>query len=79
MSPMSTLVCFHNRPIRLNLELVRKPEHCLEYVIVHELVHLLEGSHNDRFGVLLSKYIPNRSSYKTELNRFPLSRPDWEL
>lgn len=65
--------------IWLNLELAKKPEHCLEYVIVHELVHLLERRHNDRFISLVSKYMPNWRSYKDELNRFPLSHPDWEL
>lgn len=65
------------RRIWLNLELAKKPEHCLEYVIVHELVHLLERRHNDHFVALVSKYMPNWRSYKDELNRFPLSHPDW--
>ncbi len=57
--------------IWLNLELIKKPTHCLEYVIVHELVHLLERHHGDRFKAYMSKFMPNWSFYKEELNSFP--------
>ena len=55
--------------IWLNLELIKKPPHCLEYVIVHELVHLLERNHNDRFKAYMTRFMPNWSLYKEELNR----------
>lgn len=45
--------------IRINLQLAKKPEECLEYVIVHELTHLLEPSHNQRFHAYMKKFLPN--------------------
>ena len=57
--------------IWLNLELIKKPQDCLEYIIVHELVHLLERKHGDRFKAYMSKFMPNWSSYKDELNCLP--------
>ena len=54
--------------IRLNLELVKKPVECLEYIIVHELVHFLERTHNDRFVAYMDKFMPKRKMYKDELN-----------
>lgn len=66
------------RRIWLNLELAKKPESCLEYVIVHELVHLLERTHNARFVALMNKFMPSWRTLKDELNRFPLSHPEWE-
>lgn len=62
----------------INLELAKKPEHCLEYIIVHEMVHLLERHHNDRFHYLLETYLPNWKQLKTELNQLPVSHADWE-
>jgi predicted metal-dependent hydrolase len=62
----------------LNLELAKKPKHCLEYVLVHEMLHLLERHHNDRFIAYLNELIPQWRSYKEELNRFPISHPDWK-
>jgi hypothetical protein len=47
------------RTIRLNTELAKKPAECLEYIIVHELVHLLEATHNARFVALMDRFIPN--------------------
>ena len=61
----------------INLELAKKPEHCLEYIIVHEMVHLLERHHNDRFHYLLETYLPNWKQLKTELNQLPVSHADW--
>jgi predicted metal-dependent hydrolase len=63
--------------IRLNLELVKKPKHCLEYIIVHELVHLIERRHNDRFVSLMDKFLPNWRLYQNELNELPLGFSDW--
>jgi Predicted metal-dependent hydrolase len=62
----------------LNLELAKKPKHCLEYILVHEMVHLLERHHNDRFIAYLNELMPQWCSYKEELNRFPISHPDWK-
>ena len=59
--------------IWLNLELIKKPHYCLEYVVVHELVHLLERSHNERFWNYVSQYLPEWKRYQTELNRLPLN------
>ena len=60
--------------IWLNLELAKKPVHCIEYIVVHEMVHLLEKSHNKRFIALLDHYMPNWRMLKDELNRLPLNK-----
>ncbi|MFA6978572.1 MAG: SprT family zinc-dependent metalloprotease [Ignavibacteriaceae bacterium] len=64
--------------IWLNLELAKKPSECLEYIIVHEMVHLLERTHNQKFIALMNKYLPKWKDYKKELNRFPLMHESWE-
>lgn len=62
--------CNYNKAtIRLNTELAKRPPHSLEYVIVHEMVHLLEPSHNKRFKALMSQYLPAWKQRKTELNQ----------
>ena len=61
--------------IRLNTELVKKPKDLLEYVIVHEMIHLLEPTHNDRFVAQLDKHYPTWRDARTELNELPLSAP----
>ena len=58
--------------IWLNLELAKKPEHCIEYIVVHEMVHLLERHHNDRFVAFMDKFLPQWRFFKEELNRSPL-------
>ncbi|MBD1813104.1 M48 family metallopeptidase [Microcoleus vaginatus DQ-U2] len=58
--------------IWLNLELAKKELHCLEYVVVHEMTHLLERHHNERFTLLMNRFLPNWRIYKDELNRSPL-------
>ncbi len=63
--------------IWINLELAKKPLHCLEYIIVHEMIHLLERHHNDRFLTLMEKYMPQWKFYKEELNRLPISHGEW--
>ncbi len=63
--------------IWLNLELAKKPEQCLEYIIAHEMVHLLERYHNERFLYYMDKYLPNWRKLKTELNKLPVSHTDW--
>lgn len=63
--------------IWLNLELAKKPIHCLEYIIAHEMVHLLERRHTETFIAFMDNYLPNWRSYKAELNRSPLSHENW--
>lgn len=58
--------------IWLNLELAKKPEHCLEYIVVHEMTHLLERNHNNRYKALLDQFIPNWRVIREELNAFIL-------
>ena len=62
------------RTIRLNTELARQPLDCLEYVIVHELTHLLEPSHNRRFKTLMDQFLPHWAHYRKQLNRAPIPR-----
>ena len=62
----------------LNLELVKKPVHCLEYIVVHELVHLLERRHNERFVGFMNGFMPMWRFYREELNRKPLGHEEWE-
>ncbi|MDD1615035.1 MAG: metal-dependent hydrolase [Methylococcaceae bacterium NSP1-2] len=63
--------------IWLNLELIKKPEHCLEYVVVHEMVHLLERHHNARFTAYMDQFLPHWRSHKHELNQIVLNHTDW--
>ena len=63
--------------ILLNLELAKKPESCLEYIIVHELIHFKERHHNERFLFYMDKYLPNWKQIKNELNKLPVSHADW--
>ena len=63
--------------IRLNTELARKPPACLEYIVVHEMAHLIERHHNDRFGGLLSGCLPHWRQLRQVLNGAPLSHADW--
>ena len=65
------------RRIWVNLELAKKPIHCLEYIVVHEMVHLLERHHNERFIAYMDKVLPKWRFYKEELNRCPLRHEDW--
>lgn len=64
--------------IWINLELAKKTEVCLEYIIVHEMIHLLERHHNERFLALMNKFMPRWETYRAELNRAPLGHVDWE-
>lgn len=65
------------RRIWLNLELAKKPVQCLEYIVVHELVHLLERHHNERFAGLLDKHLPQWRHYREMLNLTPLGHEEW--
>ncbi len=61
------------RRIWLNLELIKKPGCCLEYIIVHEMVHLLERLHNDRFVTYMDEFMPRWRRCQDELNKAPLA------
>jgi hypothetical protein len=65
------------RRIWLNLELAKKPPPCLEYILVHEMVHLLERHHNDRFKEYMDRFMPQWRLHRKELNRAPLSHESW--
>jgi hypothetical protein len=65
------------RRVWLNLELAKKPPGCLEYVIVHELVHLLAPHHDERFQVLMDRCLPRWKQYRKELNAAPLAAETW--
>jgi predicted metal-dependent hydrolase len=66
------------RRIWINLELAKKSESCLEFIVAHEIVHLLERHHNERFMELMTKFMPKWRLYRAELNRAPLGHADWE-
>lgn len=63
--------------IRLNTELARKPRECLEYVVVHELAHLLEPTHNERFVVLMDRFFPHWRTVRQVLNQLPVGHEHW--
>ncbi len=63
--------------IWLNLELIKKPILCIEYIIVHEMVHLLERKHNENFILHMDKLMPKWRFYREELNRSPLRHENW--
>ena len=65
------------RRIWLNLELAKKPFACIEYIVVHEMVHLLERNHNDRFVAFMDRFLPEWKELKKELNKLPVSHREW--
>ena len=67
-----------SKRIWLNLELAKKPSICMEYILVHELVHLLERNHNDRFIRFMNEFMPKWRVHKDELNRLPFRHTDWK-
>jgi len=66
------------RRIWLNLELSKKPISCLEYTLVHELVHLIEQHHNEYFRESMDRLMPQWRMHREELNRAPLAHEEWE-
>ena len=65
------------RRIWLNLELAKKPVQCLEYIILHELTHLIERHHDDRFVSLMHRHMPQWRLHRKTLNEAPLGHADW--
>jgi hypothetical protein len=64
--------------IWLNLELAKKPLECIEFIVVHQLVHLLERSHNERFVSYMNEFMPKWRFYREELNKLPFRHTDWK-
>lgn len=62
----------------LNLELAKKPYKSIEYVVVHELLHLIQRKHDKRFAEMLDRYLPTWRREKEKLNRFMLSHESWD-
>jgi predicted metal-dependent hydrolase len=70
--------CSRNtRTIRLNTDLAKKPPQCLEYIVVHELIHLLEPTHNARFVALMDRAMPRWRFHREQLNRLPVRHEAW--
>jgi len=67
----------HYARLSINLELAKKHPSCLEYVVVHEMTHLHERTHNEHFIALLDEYLPNWRALRDELNRAPLAHEEW--
>jgi predicted metal-dependent hydrolase len=61
----------------LNTDLAKKPRECLEYIVVQEMVHLLEPTHNARFIALLDRFLPRWQSCRQMLNRLPVRHESW--
>ncbi len=71
--------CSRTSPnIRLNTDLAKKPQECLEYLVVHEMVHIIEPTHNARFIELMVSLMPNWRFYRQLLNRLPVRHETWE-
>ncbi|HUG80668.1 MAG TPA: SprT family zinc-dependent metalloprotease [Bryobacterales bacterium] len=70
--------CSRFANIRLNTELAKKPPECLEYIVVHEMAHIIEPTHNSRFIDLLDRLMPNWRFYRQQLNRLPVRHENWE-
>ena len=64
--------------IWLNLELAKKTMECIEFIVVHELVHLLERSHNEVFVSYMNEFMPKWRFYREELNKLPFRHIDWK-
>ena len=64
--------------IWINVELAKKSPQCLEYIVLHEMVHLLERLHTDQFRAHMDRFLPQWETIRAELNRAPLKHEDWE-
>ena len=72
--------CNHRaRNIRLNTELVKKPKDLLEYVVVHEMLHLIAPTHSEQFVTLLTKHYPSWREARAEMNELPLAAESWTM
>jgi predicted metal-dependent hydrolase len=66
------------RRVWVNVELAKKPPPCLEFVVLHEMVHFLERQHNGRFRTLMDRLMPNWRQHRDALNRAPLAHETWQ-
>ncbi|MBC7876953.1 MAG: M48 family metallopeptidase [Anaerolineales bacterium] len=66
------------KSILLNSDLGKKPRACLEYIVVHEMAHLLEPTHNTHFFALMDKFMPQWKYYKDQLNKLPVRHEEWK-
>lgn len=69
---------FRTGGIRLNTDLAKKPRECLEYIVLHEMIHLLEPTHNARFVSLMDRFMPRWQFRREVLNRLPVRHEQWE-
>ncbi|BAL23793.1 hypothetical protein AZKH_1472 [Azoarcus sp. KH32C] len=67
-----------SRAIRLNTDLAKKPAECLEYIVVHEMTHLLEPTHNARFTALMDLFLPQWQHLRKLLNELPVRHEEWD-
>jgi predicted metal-dependent hydrolase len=67
-----------NGSIRLNTELAKKPRECLKYIVLHEMAHLLEPTHNTRFIALMDRFMPDWRLRRNQLNQLPVRHEEWE-
>jgi hypothetical protein len=67
-----------HKKIWINLELIKKPINCIEYIVVHEMVHLLEHTHNENFIFHMNRLLPGWENLRDELNKLPLANENWE-
>lgn len=65
------------RSVRLNTDLAKKPPECLEYVLVHEMIHIMEPTHNERFQALMARLMPDWEHRRRLLNEYPLRHEEW--
>lgn len=65
------------KSIRLNAELAKKPPEYLEYIVVHEMAHLLEATHSKRFYSLMDQWLPNWQQLRVGLNQLPVRQENW--
>jgi predicted metal-dependent hydrolase len=66
------------RTIRLNTDLARKPRECLEYIVVHEMIHILEPTHNEVFQAYMNRFMPDWKHRREVLNRLPVRHEEWQ-
>lgn len=66
------------RTIRLNTDLAKKPPECLEYIVVHEMIHILEPTHNERFRSLMARFMPDWNVRRETLNSLPVRHESWD-
>ncbi len=65
------------RSIRLNTDLAKKPRECLEYIVVHEMVHVLEPTHSTRFVTLMDRLMPQWRGCREQVNQLPVCHEKW--